>query len=519
MARKRRLTDYTNVDVTVEGEASGAYGQVYFGPDQRSGGKWAALKTLRPHVLRDARVQALFTKEALTWLSMWPHANLLPAHGVTEIDDQVYIVLPYARRGSLLQVLYPRRHGLLFGSARGKLPLPQSLLWAQMIAAGLDRLHTPEPSMLREHPIIHRDLKPDNILIQWNGLAQITDLGLAKVVETFLEAAGDTTPEDGNDDVQRSQPWRTPRGMTFAAVPYRAPEQWEGTFPIDTYTDMYAFGIILSELVAGRHPFVDLRKVPKNYDWRSAHLRQSPRPLTDSGHQLPDALLLVYNKCLAKDPAARPSAREALHLLQEAAGELGHRPYQIPEILAHTPDNEASIWQNLSTVYARFRYFERALDWNDWALQRDPDSRTALLTRANILSQVGGVDEAIKAYEKALAVTPETDRVALNTVYSNYGTMLGRARRFDEAEVAFVKAVEAVPEAADTWNNRGTNQMSWALHELNHHNRRDALNHVELGIGYMRRARDLNKNDPHYVRAVSEMEKLRERILKSPVEL
>lgn len=513
MSKKRRLTDYTNVDVTVEGEASGGYGQVFFGPDQRSGGRWIALKTLRPEVLRDERVRSLFTKEALTWLSMWPHANILPAQGVTEINSQVHIVLPYARRGSLVEWLYPRRRVGLFRRVRQKLSLGQGLFWAQMIAAGLDRLHTPDPSMLREHPIIHRDLKPDNILIQQNGLAQITDLGLAKVVETYLDASRDPLPDANSDDLLRSRPWRTPRGMRFGAVPYRAPEQWEGTLPVDTYTDMYAFGIILSELITGRHPFVDLRSVPTNYDWRDAHLHQPPRPLTDAEPQLPDELQRVYSKCLAKDPAARVSARESLHLLQTAADTLGHRPYQVQEILSRTPDNEASVWQNLSTVYARFRYFERALDWNDWALRRDPESRTALLTRANILSQVGGVDEAIQAYEKVLAITPSDDRARLNAVYFNYGTMLGRVRRFDEADAIFGKAVNALPEAADAWNNRGANQLAWALYELENQNRHAAIDHVELGIGYIRRARALNKKDPHYDQALAEAESLRDRIM------
>src|SRR5579884_2025335 len=170
MAKNRRLTDFTNVDVLVEGEDSGGYGLVYFGHDRRSG-QQVALKTLKSHVLKNnPPARALFTKEALTWLSLWPHPNVIPALSVTEIDDLVFIVLPYARRGSLGQQLNTGRRIGPFGLARHAHPLGQRLLWAQMIAAGLDSLHTPDTSMLRDFPIVHRDLKPDNILIQQNGL-------------------------------------------------------------------------------------------------------------------------------------------------------------------------------------------------------------------------------------------------------------------------------------------------------------------------------------------------------------
>src|SRR5579883_1062803 len=81
-----RLTDFSDVDVTAQRVASGGFGVVALGPNARGGGQWSALKTLRRRYLDDAHVRELFVREGLTWVGLWPHANVLTAQFVTEIN-------------------------------------------------------------------------------------------------------------------------------------------------------------------------------------------------------------------------------------------------------------------------------------------------------------------------------------------------------------------------------------------------------------------------------------------------
>ncbi len=241
METPKRLTDVVNVDLEVQRTTSGGFGIVYMGPDRLAGGQWRALKTYQ---LMSQRVYDLFVREALVWFGLWPHPNLLPALKIAIIHPKAYIVLPYAERGNLRAHLH-QPHRLI-----------TCLTWAQMIAAGLLELHTPQPELLRPMPIVHRDLKPENILLDGHRVAKILDFGLA---QAFQDAA--TTDQDtGDGDAEvsyatagHSRHLRTEEGVVVGTPPYMAPEQWLGASPVGTHSDMYAFGIILSELFAHRH--------------------------------------------------------------------------------------------------------------------------------------------------------------------------------------------------------------------------------------------------------------------------
>jgi serine/threonine protein kinase len=135
------LTDYSNVAVEVRAIASGGFGLVAFGPCRLWEGRWRALKLVRPDVLRrNPQVRDLFIREALTWVGVWPHANVMIAQFVTEINGLPMLVVDYAEQGDL-------RHHL-----RASLPPAQALTFAQHIAAGMAYLHTPDPAHLRPDP-------------------------------------------------------------------------------------------------------------------------------------------------------------------------------------------------------------------------------------------------------------------------------------------------------------------------------------------------------------------------------
>src|SRR5690242_2160455 len=100
--RTLRLTDFTTTDVTVQQMGRGGFGLVYMGPDVGIGGKWRALKTMRPELVAlRPQLNQLLVNEGLVWTGLWPHANLLTCLGVTQIDGRLFLSLQYASYGSL----------------------------------------------------------------------------------------------------------------------------------------------------------------------------------------------------------------------------------------------------------------------------------------------------------------------------------------------------------------------------------------------------------------------------------
>lgn len=374
----QRLTDFVGVDVMVAQVGQGGFGEVAMGPDQAHDGRWSAIKRLRPDFLANEsraaqeRLQAGFLREALTWKGLWPHPNLLTAQYVAEINGQPMLVIDYAEQGSLRDLFETLRQ------RRTWLRLATALTLAQHIASGLLALHTPTPGLLRDMPIVHRDLKPENILLDAGRIPKITDFGLAKAfAEATLEPLTDpqtcaqtpqATPPHSQQALQttlqeaqqaivagrQTQAYRTQRGVALGTPAYMAPEQWLDALSVGPAADLYAFGVVLVELITSRHPLLDLRQPHSLVAWREAHQHGGLLQLQQLGAEwfaaeavaqhttadqrsaagLSAALVRVeklVGQLLAKQPDARPDAGLALRELQQAALELGlEDPYTPP---------------------------------------------------------------------------------------------------------------------------------------------------------------------------------------------
>jgi Tol biopolymer transport system component len=185
---------------------------------------------------------------------------------------------------------------------RGPLSVAEALRRAREIADALEHAH--------RHGIVHRDLKPSNILVTKNG-AKVLDFGLAKR----------QGPLAGRP-VGESQPTLTEEGTLLGTPQYMAPEQIDGR-KTDERTDVFAFGMVLYEMLTGRRAF----------DGKSAAgvmaaiLEKEPPPLAALAPRTPPALEQVISTCLAKDPADRwQSVRELKHALAWADRSPPSRP-------------------------------------------------------------------------------------------------------------------------------------------------------------------------------------------------
>src|SRR6202035_4014578 len=134
--------------------------------------------------------------------------------------------------------------------------------------------------------ILHRDIKPANILVAKNGYAKLADFGLAKLTEVRESDATRTLTED-----------HTRPGVVLGTVAYMSPEQASGK-PLDARSDIFAFGVVLYELLAGRRPFAG----STGLEVLQTIIHGAPEPLAPT---IPPALRALVEKTLEKDPAER----------------------------------------------------------------------------------------------------------------------------------------------------------------------------------------------------------------------
>ena len=191
----------------------GGMGAVYHVWDSELGLS-LALKVIKPDSdpLATQELERRFKRE-LVLARQVTHTNVIRIHDLGEIDGIKYITMPFVHGTDLARLL----------AKEGKLPVARALSLARQIVSGLRAAH--------EVGIVHRDLKPANILIDDSEKAVITDFGIARSTDagTFATAAG----------------------AIIGTLAYMAPEQATGK-PVDQRADIYAFGLILSEMLVGK---------------------------------------------------------------------------------------------------------------------------------------------------------------------------------------------------------------------------------------------------------------------------
>ena len=200
----------------------GGMGVVYRATDTRLN-RDVALKVLPDDVTHNDDVRRRFLKEAQA-ASALEHPHIAVIHGADEVDGLAYIAMELIRGEKLSDLL-----------TRQRLPAARSLELAAEIAAGLSRAH--------EKGIVHRDLKPANVMVTDEGHAKIIDFGIAKLIEGSA-AAGAATQTAGNTAV----------GVVIGTMTYMSPEQARGE-SVDHRSDIFSFGIVLHEMLAGQPPF------------------------------------------------------------------------------------------------------------------------------------------------------------------------------------------------------------------------------------------------------------------------
>jgi serine/threonine protein kinase len=211
--------------------------------------------------------------------------------------------------------------------------------------------------------IIHRDIKPANILVAKNGFAKLADFGVAKLLEPTGSGATKTLTGD-----------RTPLGLIMGTVAYMSPEQASGQ-TVDARSDIFSFGVVLYELLAGQRPFSGKTEL----EVLQTIIHGAPEPLDEN---IPIVLRLAVDKALAKDPAER------YQTMRDMVVDLRRAVRQGPEAKANNPQpsRNRSRWAWAALVPALL--VAGYLGWRTWRIPQaeEPLRAVPLTTFPGIVS-------------------------------------------------------------------------------------------------------------------------------------
>ncbi|WP_405996476.1 protein kinase domain-containing protein [Streptomyces sp. NBC_00986] len=261
----------------------GGMGQVWTAYDRRLDRR-VAVKLLRPDKVAGQEADELrrrFVRECRVTAQV-DHPGLVTVHDAGSEGEELFLVMQYIDGADLSDHLAEQD--------------PYPWQWAVSVAAQLCAVL----SAVHAVPIVHRDLKPRNVMVKQDGTVTVLDLGVASVMDA------DTTR-------------LTHTGTPIGSPAYMAPEQAMGG-AVGPYTDLYALGVVLHELLSGDVPFAGSTALGVLH----RHLYEPPVPVRHIRPEVPESLEALVLHLLAKDPQHRPGSAqevyERLALLLPARG-------------------------------------------------------------------------------------------------------------------------------------------------------------------------------------------------------
>lgn len=262
-----------------------------------------AIKTLPTHLVRDPSVRDRFLHEARTAAGL-SHPRIVPIHRADEIDEVVFFVMGYVPGPSVAQLV---RDGAL--DARRTVSILTDVASALAYAHG--------------RGVIHRDIKAENILVDGEGRALVTDFGIARLAESATMTA---------------------TGQVLGTVHYMSPEQVNGD-RLDGRSDLYATGVLAFLMLSGRFPF--------DSEVSSAVLvahvtRPAPR-LRDVAPAVHPSIAAIVDRLLEKDPSSRPATADRLEaMLDELPQEALAPPAEHARVIS--AEDAALIWERAAVL-------------------------------------------------------------------------------------------------------------------------------------------------------------------------
>jgi len=278
---------------------SGGMGDVWLAEDTQLNRK-VALKFLRADLQVDEKAKQRLLREARA-IAALNQPFICSIYGMGEEEGSTYLAMEYVEGETLYERLL-----------KGPIPLREALRIGIEVAEALEKAH--------QNGIIHRDLKPSNIMITPEGHAKVMDFGLAKTV---------TGAEGVEDHIHSLSMSLTDESVLVGTVSYMSPEQVRAQ-EVDARSDIFAFGVILYEMITGRHPF----RTGSPLETAAAIITEEAPRIPDD-HEEPEHRLQPFlDKLLAKGVEQRPASlsqvREGLAELLEDTSAIRGLPLALP---------------------------------------------------------------------------------------------------------------------------------------------------------------------------------------------
>ena len=226
-----------------------------------------AVKVLKEEFTTDEEFVRRFNTEALSAASL-SHANIVSIYDVGNEDNIYYIVMELVRGKTLKQII----------TEEGALPWKWAVNISIQIGSALEVAH--------KNNIVHRDIKPHNIIITEDGVAKVTDFGIAKAVSNSTITAF---------------------GTTIGSVHYFSPEQAKGGYT-DAKSDIYSLGVVMYEMLTGRVPFDSDTSVSVALK----HMQEDPLEPIKINEDIPSSVNQIILKAMQKEPMARYQSATAM---------------------------------------------------------------------------------------------------------------------------------------------------------------------------------------------------------------
>jgi WD40 repeat protein len=243
---------------------AGGMGAVYQA-EHRVMQRLVALKVIKRAYTANAAALDRFRREVRAAARL-SHPNIVTTYDAEDAGEAHFLVMEYVEGTDLGRLV----------QERGRLPVDRACEYVRQAALGLQHAF--------EQGMVHRDLKPHNLMLTPDGRVKILDFGLACFASEAASAAGVTGT-----------------GLVLGTVDYIAPEQADDSHEADIRSDIYSLGCTLYHLLAGQPPFptgTPLQKV-------MAHVEKNPQPLTELRPDVPEELMLVLERMMAKKPKDR----------------------------------------------------------------------------------------------------------------------------------------------------------------------------------------------------------------------
>ena len=251
----------------------GGMASVYLAENSQKKPQKVAIKVLDIDLKENTENVLRFKKEAFI-CSKLSHPNIIKVYSYGIFENKYYIIMEFIEGKDLSSYIRNNKN----------ISMKDIINIAYQISSALGYAH--------KNKVIHRDIKPQNIILDKSGKIKITDFGIAKInIPLAFTLEGEKV-----------------MGTTY----YMSPEQIKGE-PVDLKTDIYSMGILLYEMVTGKNPY----EADTPLAIINGHLYKTPIPLKNIRNDVPDYLISIINKCIAKNKNDRfNSADEIMRALK-----------------------------------------------------------------------------------------------------------------------------------------------------------------------------------------------------------